>query len=70
METMFARVLAVWWVVVLVAGFLGNAYFGLTLLKRSEVGGFLMFIGFAIGCAVLCYRTCAARAELRSILKR
>ena len=61
-----ARLLILCWTIVIVVGFLASLVMSIMAFRNDTMASGLTFGAIAIGCAVLCYRTYAARDDLLS----
>ena len=61
-----ARLLVLCWVIAIVGGFFVSLVLSIMAFQNDSTASGVTLGGIAIGCAVLCYRTYAARDDLLS----
>jgi hypothetical protein len=61
-----ARLLILCWLIVIVVGFFAGLVMSIMAFRDGTTTSGVTFGAIAIGCAVLCYRTYAARDDLLS----
>jgi hypothetical protein len=65
-RTLGARLLILCWVVAIVVGFFASFVMSVMAFRDGTLTNGVILGAIAIGCAILCYRTYAARDDLRS----
>ena len=64
-----ARLLILCWLIAIVVGFFASLVMSIMAFRNDTTMSGVTFGAIAIGCALLCYRTYAARDDLLSVWK-
>jgi hypothetical protein len=65
-RSLAARLLILCWVIAIVVGFFASLVMSIMAFRNDATTSGLVLGAIAIGCALLCHRTYAARADLLS----
>jgi predicted permease len=65
-RTLEARLLILCWVIAIVVGFFASFVMSVMAFRGGTPTNGVILGAIAVGCAILCYRTYAARDDLRS----
>jgi ABC-type enterobactin transport system permease subunit len=65
-RSLAAKALVSCWVIAIVAGFFASLFMSVMAFQNDTPTSGVTLGGIAIGCAILCYRTFAARENLLS----
>jgi hypothetical protein len=65
-RSLIARLIILCWMIAIVVGFFASLVMSIMAFRNDTPTSGVTLGGIAIGCAVLCYRTYAAREDLLS----